>query len=236
MPDRHELKDKIMANNEVKQRNWTGLVLVIIGLAFLLRNLHLLPLPSVFFSWKTLLIIIGVVGISLGKREGFIPLIIGALFILIYDILGLHYFHFRDLWPLILVLVGIALLMRHRSSRGIRTDSNEIDGVAIFSGVEKQVTAQEFSGGKVTAAFGGINIDLRNATLSEQTNVIDLFTIFGGSEFRVPSDWTINVSQLTVLFGAFEDKRSTSPSQTDPNKVLYIKGLILFGGGEILNG
>jgi membrane protein required for beta-lactamase induction len=79
-----------MANNEVKQRNWAGLVLVVIGLAFLLRNLHMLPLPSVFFSWKALLIVIGIVGISMGRREGFIPLMIGGLFIFIYDILGLH--------------------------------------------------------------------------------------------------------------------------------------------------
>ncbi len=225
-----------MATNEVKQRNWAGIVLVILGLAFLLRNLHLLPLPGVFFSWKALLIVIGIVGISLGKKEGLVPLLIGALFIFIYDILGLYYFSFRDLWPLALVIVGIAILMRHRSSsNNIQTDSNEIDGMALFSGVEKQVTSNQFEGGKVTAIFGGIDVDLRAATLSNQNNVVDLFTLFGGTEFRIPADWTVNMSQLTVLFGSFEDKRNIANTQTDPNKVLYIKGLILFGGGEISN-
>ena len=90
---------------------------MVLGLVFLLRNINLLPLPSVFFSWKALLMVIGIVGISLGKKEGFIPLIIGALFIFIYDILGLYYFSFRDLWPLALVLVGIAILMRHRKDQ-----------------------------------------------------------------------------------------------------------------------
>ena len=224
-----------MANNEIKQRNWVGIVLVILGLVFLLRNLHFLPLPPVFFSWKALLIVIGVVGISLGRREGFIPLMIGALFIFIYDILGLHYFSFRDLWPLALVLVGIAILMRHRATSKVQSDSSEIDGMALFSGVEKQVTSDQFQGGKVTAIFGGIDIDLRSATLSSKNNTIDLFTMFGGTEFRIPADWTINMSQLTVLFGAFEDKRTFTNTQTDPNKVLNIKGLILFGGGEISN-
>jgi predicted membrane protein len=224
-----------MANDEVKQRNWAGIVLVLLGLAFLLRNLHLLPLPPVFFSWKALLIVIGVVGISLGRREGLVPLLIGALFIFIYDILGLHYFSFRDLWPLALVLIGIAILMRHRSTRDIKSNSSEIDGMALFSGVEKQVTSDQFEGGKVTAIFGGIDIDLRSATLSSGNNVIDMLTIFGGTEFRIPADWTVNMSQLTVLFGAFEDKRHVVNTQTDPNKVLYIKGLILFGGGEISN-
>ena len=225
-----------MSNNEVKQRNWAGIVLVILGLVFLLRNIHLLPLPPVFFSWKALLIVIGVVGIALGRREGFVPLAIGALFIFIYDILGLYYFSFRDLWPLALVLVGIALLMRHRKSTQTDSSNPQIDEMALFSGVEKQVSSEGFVGGKVTSMFGGIDIDLRPATLSPEKNIIDLFTIFGGAEFKVPSDWTVNVSELTVLFGAFEDKRSIDSSSTDPSKVLYIKGLILFGGGEIRNG
>jgi predicted membrane protein len=225
-----------MANNEVKQRNWAGLVLVVIGLAFLLRNLHMLPLPSVFFSWKALLIVIGIVGISMGRREGFIPLMIGGLFIFIYDILGLHYFGFRDFWPLVLVFVGIALLMRHRRSPNTESKSGEIDGMAFFSGVENQITSSEFEGGKVTAICGGIDIDLRPAELSGNNNVIDLFILFGGAEFKVPADWTVNMSELTVLFGAFEDKRPTKSTNSDPNKVLYIKGMILFGGGEINYG
>jgi predicted membrane protein len=225
-----------MDNNKTKQRNWMGLVLVVLGLVFLLRNLHLLSLPSVFFSWKALLIVIGVIGISLGRKEGFIPLMIGALFIFIYDILGLSYFSFGELWPLGLVLVGIALLMRHRKSN-LTADANspEIDGMAIFSGIEKKVTSQEFAGGKATAIFGGIDIDMRSASLSPNSNVIDLLTLFGGSSFKVPSDWTVNVSQLTVVLGAFEDHRIIDKSQTDPNKVLHIKGIILFGGGEIKN-
>ena len=225
-----------MDKNKTKQRNWTGMVLVVLGLAFLLRNLHLLPLPSVFFSWKALLIVIGVIGISLGRKEGFIPLMIGALFIFIYDILGLYNFSFGELWPLGLVLVGIALLMRHRKSN-LTADANspEIDGMAIFSGIEKKVTSQEFAGGKATAIFGGIDIDMRSASLSPNSNVIDLLTLFGGLSFKVPSDWTVNVSQLTVVLGAFEDHRMIDKFPTDPNKVLHIKGLILFGGGEIKN-
>ena len=225
-----------MANNEVKQRNWTGLVLVIIGLAFLLRNLHMLPLPSVFFSWKALLVVIGLVGIALGRKEGFVPLIIGGVFIFTYDILGLYYFHFRDFWPLILVFVGIALLMRHKIGNEVNTASPAINSLAMFSGVEKKVTSEKFEGGKVTAVCGGIDIDLRPAELSGSNNVIDLLILFGGAEFKVPADWTVNTSQLTVLFGAFEDKRSSKATHSDPNKVLYIKGLILFGGGEINYG
>ena len=225
-----------MSSNQIKQRNWAGIVFVVLGLVFLLRNIHLLPLPPVFFSWKALLIVIGIVGISLGRKEGFIPLIVGALFIFIYDILGLYYFSFRDLWPLAFILVGLAIIMRHRKSQDSgSTNNQDIDEMALFSGVEKQVASDQFEGGKVTALFGGIDIDLRQSKLSDNKNVIDLFTMFGGSEFRVPQDWTVNVSQLTVVFGGFEDKRLIDTSKTDPNKELIIKGLIMFGGGEIKN-
>jgi predicted membrane protein len=108
--------------------------------------------------------------------------------------------------------------------------------MAFFSGVENQITSSEFEGGKVTAICGGIDIDLRPAELSGNNNVIDLFILFGGAEFKVPADWTVNMSELTVLFGAFEDKRPTKSTNSDPNKVLYIKGMILFGGGEINYG
>ena len=211
------------------------MVLVVLGLVFLLRNMHLLPLPSVFFSWKALLMVIGVIGISLGRKEGLIPLIIGALFIFIYDILGLHYFSFRDLWPIALVLVGIALLMRHRRSNQSTDDDPEIDAMAIFSGVEKHISSDAFEGGKATAIFGGIDLDMKTTTLSPKSSTIDLITMFGGAVFKIPPDWTVNVSQLTVVFGAFEDHRVIDQSNTDPNKVLHIKGLILFGGGEIKN-
>ena len=224
-----------MSRNEIKQRNWAGIVFVVLGLVFLLRNIHLLPLPPVFFSWKALLIVIGVVGIALGRKEGFIPLMVGALFIFIYDILGLYYFSFRDLWPLIFIVVGLAIIMRHRRIQDSGSTKNGIDEMALFSGVEKQVASEAFEGGKVTALFGGMDVDLRQSKLSNNRNVIDLFTMFGGSEFKVPSDWTIDVSQLTVVFGGFEDKRLIDTSKTDPNQVLIIKGLIMFGGGEIKN-
>ncbi len=221
-------------DNSIKQRNWTGLVLVILGLVFLLKNLHILPLPSYFFTWKTLLIVIGVVGISLGKKEAYIPLIIGASFLVIYDILGMSFFSFRDLWPIVLILIGLSILMRHRKNQvPIGEESRQIDGMAIFSSFEKKVTSQDFIGGNATAIFGGIDIDMKQASLSEESNTIDLFTLFGGAVFKIPTDWTINISQLTVVFGGFEDQRHTS--KTDPNKVLHIKGLILFGGGELKN-
>jgi len=226
-----------MSDQSTNKRNVAGFVLIIIGVAFLIRNLDFIWIPHYLFSWKTLLITIGIVALALGKRDGFIPLIIGTVFLLVQDVFHL-YISIREWWPLILVGLGLFILFRHQRKGRSRNDLDAplIDEVAIFSGLEKKVTAQNFKGGKTTAICGGADIDLRNASLSSETNVIDIFAMFGGTSFTVPHDWTVNLSQLTVLFGGLSDERVNNRLDTDPNKVLYIKGLILFGGGELKNG
>ncbi len=225
-----------MESSKSNRRNTAGIVLVILGLVFLAENLDLLHLPFNLISWKTILITIGVVLLALGERNGLVPLIIGGSFLVIDDIMYWN-FNFRQLWPLFLVIIGVALLLRQRrAATGNILSTPQFDEVAIFSGIEKKVTSESFQGGKATAICGGADIDLRQANLSSETNVIDIFAMFGGTSFKVPSDWTINISQLTVLFGGFSDERVVDLTKADPKKVLNIRGLILFGGGEIKNG
>ena len=103
----------------------------------------------------------------------------------------------------------------------------------MFGGGDVKITSNNFKGGKVTAIFGGSNYYFDGAQLSAENNVVDLFYMFGGGTFHVPADWTIK-SDVTAVFGGFSDKRRTTlETTTDPNKVLYIKGFVMFGGGEI---
>ena len=88
-------------------------------------------------------------------------------------------------------------------------------------------------GGKVTRIFGGNEIDLTSAKIQNNEPLIDVFTIFGGCEIVVPRGWDVQVD-VTSIFGAFDDKRGpVDYSNTEPNKVLRIKGFTIFGGGEI---
>lgn len=225
-----------MESSKTNRRNTAGIVLVILGLAFLADNFNLLHLPFNLISWKTILILIGIVALSLGEKNGFVPLIIGAVFLIIDDFANWR-IDFSDLWPVFLIVVGILILLRQRrlSSSNILS-TPQIDEVAIFGGIDKKVASEEFKGGKATAICGGAEIDLCQARLSNNQNVIDIFALFGGTTFKVPPDWTINISGLTVLFGGFADSRVVDPAKADPAKVLNIQGLILFGGGEIKNG
>jgi hypothetical protein len=74
---------------------------------------------------------------------------------------------------------------------------------------------------------------LRSASLAPGTHVLDLFVIFGGTSVIVPPDWTVRVEVFSFL-GGFSDKRySTLKVIPDAEKVLVIKGFVMFGGGEV---
>ena len=215
--------------------------LIIIGIVLLLRNLNLLPgLPAYVFSWPMLFVLIGTY--ILLTKQRILPslLFIGiGLYFLLPDIVGIYIGHLWMLWPLILIGIGISLVLRgrgsyhdHRFKAGSKeSDIDYIDVISIFGGNEKIIASQDFKGGKITNIFGGTEINLLNAKLAPGTNYIDIATIFGGSTIIVPSNWNVKVDIVSV-FGAFADKRELKETNTS-EPVLLIKGVTLFGGGEI---
>jgi predicted membrane protein len=95
------------------------------------------------------------------------------------------------------------------------------------------VNSQNFKGGKITAMFGGSEIDMRGAALAPGTQVLDIFVMFGGTHILVPPDWTVRVEVFSLL-GGFGDKRySNLKVIPDSEKTLVIKGFVMFGGGEV---
>lgn len=229
--------------NTNDKRFWLGLVLVIVGGVWLLDNLDVIPyyLSHYILSWESLLILLGLYFL-LGRKKtepGIILIAIGSVFLL-QDI-GLFYVRniWHIFWPAIIIIIGISLIMR-RSTFGRHLDTDEkkndldyIDDFAIFGGRERTVDSQNFKGGKITAMFGGSEIDLRGAELAKGNNVLDVFVIFGGTEIIVPPDWTVHVEVFSLL-GGFSDKRSSALKVVpNPEKVLVIKGFVMFGGGDI---
>ena len=234
-----------MSTTEYSQndkRLWLGILFIIIGGAWLLDNLNMIPdyIDRYFINWKTLLMLIGLY-LIVGRKKpeaGVIMIAIGGLFLL--D--DLDYFHWRDIlhifWPMVVILIGLSLIMR-RSYWGLKKKNpaadpiDYIDDFAIFGGRERAVDSREFRGGKITALFGGSEIDLRNAELAEGTQELDVFVMFGGTEIIVPPNWAIQ-NEVFSLLGGFSDKRvSTLKVVPEPGKTLIIKGFVMFGGGEI---
>ncbi len=102
---------------------------------------------------------------------------------------------------------------------------------AIFSGVNRRLMSKNFQGGKITAAFGGADIDLTQSDF-EGVVTIQVDIIFGGVKMIVPPHWDIRTEVSNIAAG-IEDKRFFREGGVDPSKVIILKGTILFGGLEI---
>ena len=108
-----------------------------------------------------------------------------------------------------------------------------IDDISIFGGGHKVIHSDSFKGGNITAIFGGSEIDLTQCKLAPGDNIIDVVMIFGGSTIIVPNNWDV-VLNVTPLFGGFSNKKNRYVSSgTEPAGTLHIKGVVLFGGGEV---
>lgn len=218
-----------------------GAILIIIGGIFLLDNMNLIPfsVSRYMFSWQGILIIIGSVILITrpNKTPGFILLAIGGFFLL-PEILHIRGFSLDNWWPLILIIIGVMFILRqqgHRkfSSKDEKSGMDVLDDISMFGGGEVVVSSENFQGGKVTAIFGGSSFNLNKATLSDENNVIDIFAMFGGTTFIIPQEWNLKV-EVTSIFGGFSDSRKPGPeTKIDHSKTLIIKGLIIFGGGEV---
>ncbi len=208
-----------------------GVFLIGIGVLFLLRNLDIIDLPHYFYSWQMLLIGLGAFNFLTGNRSaGFILAGIGTVF-LMPDII---HFNFRELWPIILIIIGISFFFRNRNQANgsVELNKDTIDEIGFFGGGERFISSQNFMGGKVTAMFGGHTIDLRKVTLAPGVQSIEVFNMFGGTKLIVPEGWVVK-SEVTPILGGFNDLRTNITTTGD--QTLRIKGTVIFGGIELAN-
>jgi len=219
-----------------------GIALILVGAIFLLENLGLVPfeIRHYLFRWQGILIIIGTIILINDPRKntGWVLIIIGGFFML-PDIIHVPWFEVRTFWPVLLIVLGFVYIVRqrgHTAPPGAKPDGSMdfIDDTNIFGGGDVVITSNNFKGGKITSIFGGGDYDFTSAKLSAEPTVIDFFAMFGGGNFTVPADWNVK-TDVTAIFGGFSDKRKTriDPGTADPSKELYLKGFVLFGGGEL---
>lgn len=221
-----------------------GVFLLLIGAVFLVDSYTDWDFPSGAL-WPIFPLALGLVLLfRRGSRlVGGVLVVVGG--VPLFNVLGIWSLDMGDiwrLWPLILIVVGVRILFRrrrrnsaaHSSSSGPVTDtmSSEVDISAIFGGTEQRVAGSSFSGGRITAVFGGASLDMRDAVPAGGEATIDVTAIFGGVELQVPSDWAVNVRTTNILGGA-QDNRSGQPTETETANRVVITGICVFGGLEI---
>ena len=126
---------------------------------------------------------------------------------------------------------GAAAVLRGAvPSRG-DADSDQLALVAIFDGIELASQSATFRGGSVLAWFGGVSLDLREATLAPGAQ-IEIRAMFGGVAIRVPPTWRVEAHGTAVAGGW--DSSAVQPD--DPEApTLLINVIAAFGGASITN-
>lgn len=218
-----------------------GVVLVLLGLFLVMRNTGIFPhfIDHVIFSWPMLLVTIGLIitlSSSGGKTSGIIIMAVGGFFLI--PIIFRETFDINMFWPAVFIIIGVVFILSKRRGwnsvpSGPTTGDDYIDYVHIFSGGERQIVSENFRGGKITAVFGGSEIDLTKAKLAPGISELEIAAVFGGATIIVPDDWNVKI-EVTPVLGGFGDSRKLHPGRTiDMSRQLIIKGAVVFGGGEV---
>jgi predicted membrane protein len=231
-----------------------GLILILIGSIFLLREMGT-PIPHWIFSWKMLLIVIGIfVGFkhNFEKSGWIIPVIIGSVFLIQDFFPDFRISHF--FWPVIIIVIGIVMILKPKRSQRKwekyqhwskhhnwkhwqendihKSTEDYIEANAIFGSVKKIIVSKNFTGGEINAIFGGCEINLMQAEIHGKVT-LEMNQIFGGTKLIIPAHWEIQ-SELTAVLGSVEDKRPQVPKFSNENgAVLILRGAAIFGGIDI---
>lgn len=229
--DRHHRRGKIMG----------GLLIVGIGSLFLARELGA-EMPAWLFSWKTLLIGLGIVSAIKHKfrQAGWLIMIaIGTAFLLpdIYPDLVIR----PILWPSLLILVGLIIVFkpRRKYSDHYRRHWGKWHAhnryyrhrmAADYCNPTGEVNKEDYI--ECTSIMAGIKKNVFSKTFKggEVTNVfggaeinlmqadfegkinLEITQVFGATKLLVPANWEIRSAEMVTVFGSLEDKRPLQPN------------------------
>lgn len=231
--------------NKLSNSLW-GLLFIIIGVGFAGNVIFGWKFEIFFDGWWTLFIIIPCFismvnhGIGFGSTFGFL---VGVL------LLASNYVTFPfDAWrlvvPVILMLIGFRIIFQGVFQRKPNYYNQKVEFTetqnetsssntsreynAIFAGNRIQID-DTFDGASLSAVFGGLAIDLRDAKINHDVQ-IHAQAIFGGIDIYIPQGVKVKINNVPV-FGGVSNK---APSNNDPGApTIFINSTCMFGGIDI---
>lgn len=217
-----------------------GLVFIILGIGFAGNAFHIWNFQVFFDGWWSLFIIVpcAISIIQNGSNTGnVIGLVIGLLLLLsAQDVL--YGVEVRELIiPVVLIIIGCNFLFRNKRFNGVKKNGQTMysngkiatDITSFFSGRKVRYDNEEFPGATVTSIFGGVDLDIQNAVITEDV-VINATSIFGGVDIYAPRDVKIKINSVPI-FGGVSNKR---PEPQGPVRaVIYVNATSIFGGVDI---
>lgn len=239
-----------------KSSGSVGIVFLLVGIVFLIRQADWLELPDWIFTWPVLLIVIGLVsGISSSfQRTNWIwPVLIGGVFLVDREFMDVDIFEYT--LPIVFIIIGISMIQKSNRKKGqapwgppmgnwggsssqstVNFSLNDAPFIAIsnvFNSATIQATSKEFKGANITNIVAGLELDFSQVAFEGDSISIEITQIMGGATLFVPEHWEIRQHYTTLLAG-FEDKRTTLSNKTEgEKKILHINGFQILSGIQI---
>ena len=232
-----------------------GIIIFVAGAAYLAKEMGV-ALPEWLFTWQMFLIVLGLfVGVKHSFRNfGWIVLVgVGAAFMLEEYVPDMHVKVY--LWPILIMALGLKMIFRPHgrynrrwerhmygrrggrfSAFGNEKSSSSEDTVEIdlvFSGFRKNIISKDFKGGTISCVFGGGELNLSQADINGEA-ILEVNQVFGGVKIIVPANWEVKTDKTSAVCGDISDKRHNQ-TETNSNKILVVKGSVVFGGIDIRN-
>jgi hypothetical protein len=217
-----------------RHRKAVGLVLIAVGLILTLDAAGILRTQGLGRWWPLLLIGVGLVKVQQPREDGqraagVAYLMLGGLFQLT-SVLA-----FSSSWTLLMVALGVFLLwqgIEGPAAPGVTiSESPYLSDMALIGHLKRSHQSPNFRGGSVTSVMGGVELDLRKATIAGGTAHMDVVAFWGGIEIKVPPTWTVDGTVVPVM-GAFENKVDSVATPGAPRLVLRghaIMGAVVVG-------
>lgn len=216
-----------------------GLALLAVSAVLILNAFEITSIEIFFDGWWTLFIIVpSLVGLFNGhdKTANIIGLLIGTFLLLACQ----NIIDFDIMWkliaPVIIAVIGIKMIfggigINRGFIKSIEAKGDDIKTAsAVFTGQDIVVDNETFRGTEITAVFGGIKCDLRNAIFEGDT-VINARCIFGGADIFLPDNVNIKVNSNS-FFGGIDNKKHQNSNGNQ--YTVYLNGTCIFGGVEVI--
>lgn len=227
---------------QIKPIIW-GIAIIALGVIYGGNAIGLFNFNVFFDGWWTLFIIIPSAISLLTEREklgSLTALAVGVILLLAAQDVFSYDVAWKAILAVVLIVIGLSIIVKstfhnkndkevEKKVKDLGDDKNMDSQVAVFSGSDRAYNNEAFPGSNLTAIFGGVEVDLRNAIFTKDT-VIKAFCLFGGIDIKVPEDIQIK-TRSGFIFGGISDER-----KDDSNKgkhTIYIDAAGGFGGISI---
>ncbi len=222
-----------------------GVILIAVGTIFLLDHIGVIRGEELWRFWPLAIIGVGLLKIfNDGERAVGVGFILVGTLVQLYK-LKLVNLSWDTIWPFILIVVGITMILSRfempklpgMQGSLVSDGRDSLNEHALFGGVERRVSINNFRGGMITAVFGGVEVDFRSADIEGEEAIVFVEAIFGGIEITVPDRWNVTFQGQSIFAGFTDETRQQLPDPTGsvPRKTLVLRGRAVFGGITVKN-